>query len=170
MDAARGKLVTGNCPPNSQYPASGLASLVDGEMGGEEYEDAAWMGWWYEDKPFEVTIDLGAVTAIHTLGVNTLSASEVWILFPRKIEFELSTDGKAFKRLAPVRPSESDLESEDIEAKTFELSGLKERARYVRVRVERFGELPESHMAYGGAEGVEGEAWLFVDEILVNPK
>jgi len=52
----------------------------------------------------------------------------------------------------------------------FRAKGLKQSARYVRVSVERYGELPEWHSAYGGGDGYDGEAWLFVDEILVNAK
>lgn len=162
--------VTGSSLPNVQYPAEGLASLVDGQMGTEEYEDPAWMGWWYEDKPFVVTLDLGRKTAIHRLGVHALTASEMWILFPRKVEFELSDDGKAFVKLPAILPDDDDLETEEMATKTFELTGLKQSARYVRVSVQRYGALPESHMAYGGADGYDGEAWLFVDEILVNQK
>ena len=66
-NAAKGKKVTAKGPPNEEYPADGLASLVDGEMGSDDYLDTKWMGWWYEDKPFEVTIDLGESKAIAEL-------------------------------------------------------------------------------------------------------
>jgi hexosaminidase len=169
-NAALGKYVTGPCPPNGQYSADGLASLVDGRIGSSDYLDAEWLGWWYEDKPFVVTIDLGETTAIHSLGVHALTCSEVWILLPRKVEFELSTDGKNYTKLKTVSPSKKELDNEESETKILQLTGLKQSARYVRVSVERYGELPEWHSAYGGGDGYDGEAWLFVDEIMVNAK
>ena len=42
--------------------------------------------------------------------------------------------------------------------------------KYVRVRVERYGELPEWHSGRGGADGYDGETWLFLDEIQVIRK
>jgi len=137
-NAALGKYVTGPCPPNGQYSADGLASLVDGRMGSSDYLD--------------------------------LTCSESWILLPRKVEFELSTDGKNYTKLKTVSPSKKELDNEESETKILQLTGLKQSARYVRVSVERYGELPEWHSAYGGGDGYDGEAWLFVDEILVNAK
>ena len=167
-DAAKGKPVTASCPPNALYPAQGVKSLVDGRMGSDDYLDYEWMGWWYEDKPFEATIDLGKTIAIKELGVHALSSSEAWIFYPRKVEFEVSADGKTYKKIATVKPTEADLKNEFPDTTILKASNLNEQARYVRVRVERYGELPEWHLGHGGADGYEGQAWLFIDEILVN--
>lgn len=169
-DAALGKTVTALCPPNSRYRADGLKSLVDGRMGTEDYQDLEWLGWWYEDQACEITIDLGELMKVQELGLHTLTAAEAWIFFPRAIEFDLSTDGKIFKNVARIEPSKTDLDNEYPETKIFKASGLQTIARFVRMRAERFGELPDWHSAYGGADDYEGEAWLFIDEILVNPK
>ena len=169
-DAANGKPVTASCPPNALYAAGGVKSLVDGRMGSDDYLDPEWMGWWYEDKPFEATIDLGKMVAIKELGVHTLTSSEVWIFYPRKVEFEVSKDGKTYKKIATITPTAADLTKEYSDTTILKASDLKEDARYVRVRVERYGELPNWHMGHGGADGYEGEAWLFIDEILVNPR
>lgn len=170
FDAAVGKPVTGSCTPNSMYPAEGLASLVDGRTGSDYYEDPEWMGWWYEEKPFEATVDLGTVMPIEALGVHALTTTEAWIFFPRKVEFEISTDGKTYEQVATVKPTEDDLKNEYPETKILKASNLNKVARFVRVRAERYGELPDWHMGHGGADGHEGQAWLFIDEILVNPK
>lgn len=166
-NAAVGRPVTASCPPNSLYPADGVKSLVDGKLGFDYYEDSAWMGWWYEDKPLEATIDLGQTVSIRELAVHALTASEVWIFYPRKVEFELSDDGKTFRKLTPVKPSKEELETEDPNERMFELKGLTERARYVRVKAQRYGELPDWHAGHGGGDGYDGQAWLFVDEIVV---
>ena len=169
-DAAVGKPVTSSSPPNSTYPGQGVKSLVDGRMGSDDYYDSEWMGWWYEDKPFVVTIDLGKLVAIEALGVHTLTTSEAWIFYPRRIEFELSKDGDTYEKVATIRPTEGELEEEYPETTILKASKLKKKARYVRVRAQRYGKLPEGHPGHGGADGYEGEAWLFIDEILVNPR
>lgn len=169
-DAAVGQVVTASCPPNDLYAADGVKSLTDGKMGSEYYYDQEWMGWWYEDKPFEATVDLGKLVAIEELGVHVLTCTESWIFYPRAVEFELSQDGKAYKKVATVKPTEDELEKDYPDTKTLKASNLGEEARYVRVTVERYGELPTWHLGHGGADGYEGEAWLFIDEILVNPK
>ena len=152
------------------YPARGVKSLVDGKMGSEYHDDAEWMGWWYEDKAFEATIDLGKIVAIKELGVHTLASTESWIFHPPKVEFELSDDGKTFKKVATIKPARDELENEEPNTKILKASNLEAQARFIRVRVERYGELPQWHTAHGGADGYDGQAWLFIDEILVNPK
>ena len=77
---------------------------------------------------------------------------------------------RVFTRVATVAPSDSDFQSTYPATKTLKASNLGKEARYVRVRVERYGELPSWHLGYGGADGYEGQAWLFIDEILVNPR
>lgn len=169
-DAAIGKPVTASCPPNDMYRANGVKSLVDGRMGTEYHYDQEWMGWWYEEKPFEATIDLEQVVAIEELGVHVLHLTESWIFFPKSVEFELSKDGKNFEKVGTIKPTESELNDEYPSTKIMKVSNLGKQARYVRVRAERYGELPAWHLGHGGADGYEGEAWLFLDEILVNPK
>ena len=99
-----------------------------------------------------------------------MTTTESWIFYPRSVEFELSKDGKIYKKVATIAPTEGDLGTEYPDTKILKASNLKEEARYVRVRVERYGPLPNWHLGYGGADGHEGEAWLFIDEILVNPR
>lgn len=167
-DAAIGKQVTLSCPPNRLYPAAGAKSLVDGRMGSEDYYDPEWMGWWYEDKPFEATVDLGRVVSIQELGVHVLTLSESWILYPRSVEFAVSKDGELYKELTPITPTDEELSYEYPATTILKATGLDEEARFIRVRAKRYGELPEWHLGHGGGDGYEGEAWLFIDEILVN--
>jgi len=169
-DLAIGRPVTVSSPPNRLYPAEGAKSLVDGLMGSEDYYDLEWMGWWYDDEPFEATIDLGKVVPIDELGVHVLSLSESWIFYPRSVEFEVSADGESYKVVGKVSPTAAELDSEYPATKILKATGLSEQARFVRVRAERYGPLPEWHLGFGGADGYEGEAWLFIDEILVNPR
>lgn len=167
---AVGKHLTMTAIPSPQYEASGIQSLVDGKMGSDEYMDLEWMGWWYEEKPFEATIDLGKATAIRELGVHTLTSVESWIFYPRKVVFELSMDGKVFETVATLKPNDDDFETDYPDEMIMKAKDLKREARYVRVKAERYGALPAWHGAHGGADGVEGQAWLFIDEILVNPR
>lgn len=168
LNAAQGKKVELVGPPNSMYSGGGAASLVDGKMGSEDHLDLEWLGWWYEDKDFVATVDLGRATEIRDIGVHVLTNSEAWIFYPRKVDFGVSADGKSYQKLASVSPTESDLLNEEAEVKTLRARGLTASARFLRVRAKRFGALPDWHAGHGGADGYEGQAWLFLDEILVN--
>ena len=73
-------------PPNSMYSADGPPSLIDGELGSDDYYDPKWMGYWYEDGPFEAVVDLGAPTAVETLGLQKLIARYALCLKPFRYE------------------------------------------------------------------------------------
>lgn len=168
IHAAIGAAVTAGTPPNSEYSANGLPSLTDGKMGSDDHFDPEWMGWWYMDKPFEATIDLGKSQPIRSVAVHALMASESWIFLPKEVVFEVSRDGENFREVGKVQPTKDDFENEVPETRMLLANDLREVARFVRVRAERYGELPDWHLGYGGADGYEGQAWLFLDEILVN--
>ena len=163
------KSITLSAPPNSRYPAEGKNSLIDGRLGSDYYQDSEWMGYWYQDKPFVATIDLGGVITIKKLGVHVLQSTDVWIFYPRSVEFEVSGDGKTYEAVGTVRPTKEDLAVTYAETRVLAVENLSKHARYVRVKIERYGTLPDWHIGAGGADGYEGEAWLFLSEIQVNP-
>ncbi|MDF1714368.1 MAG: hypothetical protein P1U90_19180 [Akkermansiaceae bacterium] len=78
------------------------------------------------------------------------------------IEFQVSLDGIIFKPVATITnkvPGKKPIE--DLVLST----AIKEvKARHVRVHAKSLGIIPDWHKARGR------KAWLFVDEILVNPK
>ena len=83
-----------------------------------------------------------------------------WIWFPRQVVFEVSVDGKTFKKLPAVINDFPD-DKEGGFTKDFTIK-TSQRARYVRVTAQYYGDCPAWHLGAGGT------SWLFADEIIVE--
>ena len=158
--AARGKPVSLKRPPDPRYPGIGGAALTDGEVGTSDYLAGEWLG--FEGSDLEAVIDLGAPTEIQTVAARCLQAAGVGIYLPAKVEVALSLDEKRFPPTVEAKGDVSRNEPgplvHDVRAEV-----KPQLARYVRVRAVNVGVIPAGHPAAGH------KAWLFVDEILVNP-
>lgn len=142
-----------------QYAAGGVEALIDGVRGTRSFNAGAWQG--YQGQDFEAVVDLGHDETVSKLGAGFLQDVRSWILFPRRVEFSLSTDGEHFTHALAVA---DDVPDNTDEALTKEFGGAinPQRARYVRVRAESYGKLPAWH------PGAGGDSWIFVDEIIVE--
>jgi hypothetical protein len=150
------KLLT---PADPRYPGSGPAGLVDGFVGAADHTSPEWLG--LEGVDLILTIDLGRETTITNIGAAFLQSTAVGIFVPRRVEFAVSDDGTAFTAVATNTPKISERDSGPLRSKLV-TDKLKAQGRYVRVRAENVGTIPDWHSAAGR------RAWLFVDEILVN--
>ena len=84
-----------------------------------------------------------------------------WIWMPRRVEIELSEDGKTF---GPAASMENKVPEDraGVVTQDFVQSITPQQARYVRIRAINFGKIPAWHPGSGG------DAWIFVDEILIQ--
>jgi hypothetical protein len=81
---------------------------------------------------------------------------------PRRIDVTMSEDGATFTPAGTVTATVPETESKATTGDyALELAEPR-RARYVRVRIERYGKLPDWH------PGAGTEAWFFADEIMVR--
>ena len=181
---------------NPQYSAGGDQALIDGVFGSEEWRAGGWQG--YQSQDFECVIDLKEPTTLNYLGIRFLSDQRAWIFEPRNVEFYYSNDGKeyelfnqfyfrALKRdesvIVPLILGKGDGSalrnqpdtSVSGYSKSFKRSKRTDRnknkkqvisARYIKVRAKNFGKLPQGHPGFE----FNGEAYIFVDEILINPE
>jgi len=79
---------------------------------------------------------------------------------PTTVRFSVSTDGKNFRQVAQIK---SPLAVDDYEVQQVDMgSKVKANARYVKIEATSFGTIPDWHL------GVGGEAWIFIDEVLVE--
>lgn len=154
----RGKPVTLATAPAATYAGDGAASLTDG-MVGEADHTFAWLGFHGED--MVATVDLGAAVPLRSVAIRCLQSRPLGIFMPADVEFEASDDGRAFRPLATVRPTIASDVEQAIELVRADVAAT---ARYLRVRGRTIGTIPAEHKAAGQP------AWLFVDEILVNPE
>jgi hypothetical protein len=158
--AALGKSVTLAVEADSRYPACGPDSLTDGLVGKPGTGSPEWLG--FEGDSLEAVVDLGSETPIRRLGANFLQVVSMGVFLPTSVEFAASHDGRTFRPLGTVR-NEIPAERKGDLTKTFALQPKDVTARYVKVRAANLGTIPAWH----GAKG--RKAWLFVDEIVVNP-
>ena len=95
------------------------------------------------------------------LGAGFLQNVRSWIWMPTHIEFELSQDGVNFSRVADIK---TDVAQDDMEPRSrdYSMPIKPSDARYVRIHAYNLGKIPSWH------PGAGGDAWIFVDEILIN--
>lgn len=146
--------------PDQKYPGMGVSGLFDGLIGSSNYTNKQWMG--YEGNDFEVSVDLGEIKKITTLGVDVLQLPQSWIFLPEKVEFFSSVDGKSFKQLDnTIYPAETDdirLDGPVMLARNF--SDL--NTRYIKIKATNIGTCPATHPGEGQ------KAWLFISEVEIE--
>ncbi len=158
---AMGKPVILANPADARYPGGGSAVLVDGRLGPAGHEAAEWLG--FEGAPLEATVDLGTPTPIREVGAHFLQSLPVGIFMPPTVEFSISDDGVAYRPLVSVTSSLPEREAGPVTALLSAKISGDVRARFVRLRAAGLGTIPAWHHAKGL------KAWLFADEIVVNP-
>lgn len=144
---------------SSQYAAGGDLALIDGVRGDRNFSTGSWQG--YQGQDFVAVIDLGKAREVRKLGAGFLQDIGSWIWMPRRIEFELSADGQSFTPAAAIANDVSDKEY-GVLVRDFVQTIPPQIARYVRVKAFNYGRIPDWHPGKGG------EAWIFVDEIVIE--
>lgn len=157
---AVGKTVRLATPIDPRYPGGGPAGLVDGFVGIADHTAPEWLG--FEGFDLVATVDLGKTTRISNLGAAFLQSTGVGIFLPGQVEFAVSDDGNTLTTVATVKPRIPEREPGPLRS-MLTADKLDTQARYVRVRARNIAKIPDWHRAAGR------RAWLFVDEVLVNP-
>jgi hypothetical protein len=130
---------------SSQYPGGGDAALIDGIRGTTNWSGGAWQGYW--EKDLVAVVDLGKVQRISRVGAGFLQDVGSWIWLPRRVDFEVSVDGKSFTPVASITPAQTE---ETIANLTRSIAP--QNARFVRLRATNSGK----------------NTWIFADEILIE--
>ncbi|MDB6038126.1 MAG: hypothetical protein JWM99_1967 [Verrucomicrobiales bacterium] len=144
---------------SSDYPGGGPSGLTDGQLGSLDFLDGIWQG--YHGVDLDATIDLGKPQSISTISVCFLQNVPLGIYIPKSVEVTVSNDGQNFESLSSVGGSIPQTDPDPF-IKRIETDGANKTARFVRVHAQNLGVIPA-----GRARGEK--AWLFADEIVVNP-
>jgi len=158
--ATKAKGVSYTTQPSKVYQGSGEKTLIDGRRGTISFSGKAWQG--FEADDLDVVLDLGRVTTIGKVTVGCLSDHTSWIFLPKSLEIAVSVDDKTY-RPAGSKDIEIPAASEETHLADITLSAGGVQGRYLRVKAKNIGQCPPWHSGSGG------KAWLFVDEILVEP-
>ncbi len=156
--AAVGKPLVSMSEPDPRYPGLGAAQLTDGIVGTSE-PLGLWLG--YEGRDCEAVVDLGEITAIHSLEVNCLQIVRLGIYLPVRIELALSRDGANYQSLPAVVNPPSHSEQGPM-TRRLGLTNLNAQARFVKATVANIQTIPQ------GQPGAGLKGWLFLDELVVN--
>ena len=159
--SAVGKTVKLAADFSPRYAAGGPNGLTDGQLGSADHLDAAWQG--YHGVDLEATVDLGQAQPVRQIHARFLQQILVGIFLPPSVEFAISQDRKTFDVVATLQCDVSQKDPSSL-IKTFSTEVRSQTARFVRVRARNLGAIPAWHPGAPGAP-----AWLFCDEILVNP-
>ncbi|MEP7164024.1 MAG: GH92 family glycosyl hydrolase [Ferruginibacter sp.] len=142
-----------------QYDGGGPDGLIDGIRGTTNWSKGDWQG--YQKADMDVIIDLKEIKTVSKIFTSFLQDTRSWIVMPKEIIIETSTDGKSFSKLYDGKEL---LEIENLEPQIMEIepSFIPVKARYVRIKAIQYGKLPEWHESPGG------DTHIFVDEINIE--
>jgi len=143
---------------SEKYSAGGDNGVVNGIRGTIDFHDGNWQG--YEGVDFEAIIDLGETTVLSEISSSFLQNQSAWIFFPTEVEFEISTNGFDFSSVKRVHYKTKISPSHEVI--NFSHVFSQEKARFVKVKAKNVTICPDWH------PGAGGEAWIFVDEIVVK--
>lgn len=144
---------------NRQYTGGGDVGLIDGIRGTLNFASGEWQG--YQPDDLIAVIDLQRETEIKRVGGGFLQDARPWIWMPTRIEFEVSTDGTNFRKVAEIK---TDVAVDDMkpQIKDYRQEIAPVKARYVRVRAYNLGKIPAWH------PGAGDDAFIFADEIFID--
>ena len=158
---AMGRLKQLNSPAGNyrpEYSGGGDNALLDGTLGGDDYKDGRWQGFYGTDADIE--IDLGQWDKINTIDIGFLVNAHDWILRPDTIQVYGSYNGKDYT-LRGTFPLTTEVTREGNF--TFrERFEIPISTRLLRIVVKNPGKLPE------GLPGAGFDSWIFMDEIVVE--
>jgi hypothetical protein len=159
---AFGKKILSMTEPSPDYKGRGEAGILSGVPANVSNHREAWLG--FHGTDFSILIDLGKTLRIENVVVGMLTNIQLGI-FPAsgvRVSAGLSRDllrpcgqqsGGTEVTTNAVSPVRTDIK--------IQTSGVK--ARFLQIDVRSTGKLPAWHPAAGQ------KAWLFIDNILVNP-
>ncbi|MDQ6757467.1 MAG: chitobiase/beta-hexosaminidase C-terminal domain-containing protein, partial [Bacteroidota bacterium] len=151
--------IISSAPYEPEYAAGGSNALIDELNGTTDWRKGNWQG--FQKNDVSVVIDLKKVETISKVSVNFLQDTRAWIVMPKQISIEVSTDGKTFKNVF----NESNflpIEDLKVQTKNIEATFPSIQARFVRVKAFQYGKLPSWH------EGAGNDSHIFIDEIEVK--
>ena len=145
--------------PHDRYQGMASTALTDGLFGGSSFVEG-WVGWEGTDPDF--TLDLGRETSISAISTDFLHQLSAWVLLPKEVRYEVSTNGKAFQPFGEplVMKEDRDIAVKFVEGKVSVAQPVS--TRFIRVRIKATGMCPDWHY------GVGYPAWCFIDEVRVE--
>ncbi len=142
-----------------QYDGGGTDGLIDGIRGTVNWRKGNWQG--YQLTDMDVIIDLKIVRPVSKIKAGFLQDSRSWIIMPKQVQIEASTDGITYKPMY-IGKDYLYIEDEEPQIMILEPSFPAITARYLRIKAVQYGKLPAWHLGAGG------DSHIFIDEIEID--
>ncbi len=137
---------------HKSYQGQGEATLTNVIRGTKNFHDGQWLGWLGDD--VTLTLDLEQATEVREVRIGAMDAQASGIYFPIKFMVSLSNDGENYREVATH--NEPCVVRGIATLKDFVLKFSPTEARYIKLTLKNVKTPPKG-----------GDAWLFIDEILV---
>ena len=137
---------------HKKYQGQGEMTLTNVVRGSKNFLDGQWLGWLGDD--VTLTLDLDQNTNISEVRIGAMDYQAAGIYFPIKFEVAISTDGKNYREVATH--NEPCVVRGKPSLKDFILKFNPQDARYIKLSLKNVKNPPKG-----------GDAWLFIDEVLV---
>ena len=137
---------------HKNYQGQGEATLTNVIRGTKNFHDGQWLGWLGDD--VTLTLDLEQATEVREVRIGAMDAQASGIYFPVEFIVSLSNDGKNYREVATH--NEPCVVRGKATLKDFVLKFSPTEARYIKLTLKNIKTPPKG-----------GDAWLFIDEILV---
>jgi len=142
-----------------KYNGGGTNGLLNGIRGTMNFGDGIWQG--YNGTDLTVIIDFEQDTEISKIKTGCMSKESSWIFYPNKVEYFVSTDGIKYTKLGEALNKFPTVATE-IEIQDYTLECEKTSIRFLKVVIDSMEKCPPR------SRGAGENAWLFVDEIMVE--
>lgn len=149
---AIGKPVSYSPLYHKSYQGQGEGTLTNVIRGTKNFHDGQWLGWLGDD--VTLTLDLGETTEVSEVRIGAMDAQSSGIYFPERLTVALSADGKNYREVAAQE--EPCIIKGKPSLKDFVLKFNTQSTRYLQIQLKNVKTPPKG-----------GDAWLFIDEILV---
>ena len=159
FNKATGKNITLITSPAAAYKSDGAFTLVNGIWNEKGLAKAKeFLG--FSGTDCEAVIDLGKDENFSEVIVHAYRNEGSWIYRPLTVEVQLSADGKNFSSIG-LTDDFTETKNGNCIMKVELITA--DPVRYVKVIVKNWGDIPANK------PGAGNQAWLFVDEIEINP-
>ena len=149
---AIGKPVSYSPLYHKSYQGQGEGTLTNVIRGTKNFHDGQWLGWLGDD--VTLTLDLGETTEVSEVRIGAMDAQSSGIYFPERLTVALSADGKNYHEVAAQEEPCTIKGKPSL--KDFVLKFDPQSTRYLQIQLKNVKTPPKG-----------GDAWLFIDEILV---
>ncbi|HEU4861848.1 MAG TPA: family 20 glycosylhydrolase [Chitinophagaceae bacterium] len=160
FNKATGKKITLTSQPSSTYKGDGAFTLVNGIQNEKGLiKSKQFLG--FSGADCGAVIDLGKKETISNVVVHCLREPGSWIWQPQSVEVFVSDNGSDFTSVGLT--DDFIVKVKGLETGTMKVAFNSTNTRYVKIVVKNWGKIP------AGNPGESSKAWLFVDEIEINP-